>query len=80
LKKPVDSSDREETLWPKMIRKGTSDNVVGTCIEETYNRVKFRERCGEDIARSNVGIAGSNPTLGMDVCVYVYSVFVLSCL
>jgi hypothetical protein len=30
-------------------------------------------------ARSNGGIVGSNPTQGMDVCVCVYSVFVLSC-
>jgi hypothetical protein len=28
-------------------------------------------------ARSNAGIVGSNPTQGMDVCVYVYSVFVI---
>jgi hypothetical protein len=28
---------------------------------------------------SNAGIVGSNPIRGMDVCVYVYSVFVLSC-
>jgi hypothetical protein len=30
-------------------------------------------------ARCNAGIVGSNPTQGMDVCVCVYSVFVLSC-
>jgi hypothetical protein len=30
-------------------------------------------------AQSNAGIVGSNPTQGMDVCVCVYSVFVLSC-
>jgi hypothetical protein len=30
-------------------------------------------------ARSNAGIVGSNQTQGMDVCVCVYSVFVLSC-
>jgi hypothetical protein len=30
-------------------------------------------------ARSNAGIVGSNPTQRMDICVYVYSVFVLSC-
>jgi hypothetical protein len=30
-------------------------------------------------ARSNVGIVGSNHTQGMDVCMCVYSVFVLSC-
>jgi hypothetical protein len=30
-------------------------------------------------ARSNAGIVGSNPTHGMDVCVCVYSLFVLSC-
>jgi hypothetical protein len=31
-------------------------------------------------ARSNTGIVGSNPTRGIDVCVWVYSAFVLSCL
>jgi hypothetical protein len=30
-------------------------------------------------ARSKAGIVGSNPTQGMDVCVCIYSVFVLSC-
>jgi hypothetical protein len=30
-------------------------------------------------ARSNAGIVGSNPTWDMDVCVCVYSVFMLSC-
>jgi hypothetical protein len=30
-------------------------------------------------SRSNTGIVGSNPTPGMDVCVYVYSVFILFC-
>jgi hypothetical protein len=30
-------------------------------------------------SRSNAGTVGSNPIQGMDVCVYVYSVFVLSC-
>jgi hypothetical protein len=30
-------------------------------------------------ARSNAGIVGSKPTQGMDVCVCVYSLFVLSC-
>jgi hypothetical protein len=30
-------------------------------------------------ARSDAGIVASNPTRGMDVCVCVYSVFVLSC-
>jgi hypothetical protein len=31
-------------------------------------------------ARSNSGIVGSNPIQGMDVCIYVYSVFILSCM
>jgi hypothetical protein len=30
-------------------------------------------------ARSNTGVVGSNPTQGIDVCVCVYSVFVLFC-
>jgi hypothetical protein len=30
-------------------------------------------------ARSNAGIMGLNPNQGMYVCIYVYSVFVLSC-
>jgi hypothetical protein len=31
------------------------------------------------MARSNAGIVGSNTTQGTDICVCVYSVFVLSC-
>jgi hypothetical protein len=31
------------------------------------------------LARLDAGIVGSNPTRGMDVYVYVYSMFVLSC-
>jgi hypothetical protein len=31
------------------------------------------------LARLDAGIVGSNPTRGMDVYVYVYSLFVLSC-
>jgi hypothetical protein len=34
---------------------------------------------GMNCLRSNTGIVCSNPTQGMDVCVFVYSVFVLSC-
>jgi hypothetical protein len=30
-------------------------------------------------ARSNAGIVGSNPTQGMDVCVWVYCVYVVLC-
>jgi hypothetical protein len=30
-------------------------------------------------ARSNTGIVGSNPSRDMDICLCVYSVFVLSC-
>jgi hypothetical protein len=30
-------------------------------------------------AGSKAGIVGSNPTQGLDVCVWVYYVFVLSC-
>jgi hypothetical protein len=36
-----------------------------------------RSKAWTVFARSNTGIVGSNPTQGMDVC--VYSVFVLSC-
>jgi hypothetical protein len=32
------------------------------------------------VARSNAGIVGSNPTQSIDVCVCVYSMFVLSCM
>jgi hypothetical protein len=31
------------------------------------------------LARLDAGIVGSNPTRGMDVYVYVYSMFVLPC-
>jgi hypothetical protein len=37
-----------------------------------------RSKAWTVFARSNAGIVGSNPTEGMDVCVRVYSVFVLS--
>jgi hypothetical protein len=48
----------------------------------TYNvpiPVAARFKAWTVFARSNAGIVGSNPTQGMDVCVYIYSVFVLSC-
>jgi hypothetical protein len=38
-----------------------------------------RSKAWTVFTRSNAGIVGSNPTQGMDVCVCVYSVFVLSC-
>jgi hypothetical protein len=41
--------------------------------------VATRTKAWTGFARSNTGIVGSNPTWGMDVCVCVYSVFVLSC-
>jgi hypothetical protein len=39
--------------------------------------VAVRSKAWTDFARSNAGIVASNPTQGMDIC--VYSVFVLSC-
>jgi hypothetical protein len=44
---------------------------AGTVAARSQARIVF--------ARANAGIVGSNPTQGMDVCVCVYSVFVLSC-
>jgi hypothetical protein len=41
--------------------------------------VAARSKAWTVFVRSNTGIVGSNSTQGMDVCVYVYSVFVLSC-
>jgi hypothetical protein len=41
--------------------------------------VAARSKAWTVLAHSNTGIMGSNPTQGMDVCVCVYSVFVLSC-
>jgi hypothetical protein len=41
--------------------------------------VAARSKAWTAFARSKTGILGSNPTWGMDVCVCVYSVFVLSC-
>jgi hypothetical protein len=38
-----------------------------------------RSKAWTVFARSNSGIAGSNPTQGMDVCMCVYFVFMLSC-
>jgi hypothetical protein len=47
-----------------------------------FVKVQFmvaRSKAWTVFAFSNVGIVGSNPSEGMDVCVCVYSVFVLSC-
>jgi hypothetical protein len=41
--------------------------------------VASRSEAWNVFARSNAGIVGSNPTQGMDVCVWVYFVFMLSC-
>jgi hypothetical protein len=41
--------------------------------------VAARSKAWTVFVRSNAGIVGSNPTQGMDVCAWVYSVFVLSC-
>jgi hypothetical protein len=41
--------------------------------------VAARSKAWTVFARSNAGIVGSNPAQGIDVCVCVYSVFVLSC-
>jgi hypothetical protein len=40
-------------------------------------KVAARSKAWTIFVRSNAGIVGSNPTEGMDVCVCVYSVFVL---
>jgi hypothetical protein len=41
--------------------------------------VTVRSKAWTAFARPNAGIVGSNPIQGVDVCVCVYSVFVLSC-
>jgi hypothetical protein len=41
--------------------------------------VAARSKAWIVFARLNAGIVGSNPTQGLDVCVCVYSEFVLSC-
>jgi hypothetical protein len=41
--------------------------------------VAARSKAWTVFACSNAGIVDSNPTQGMDVCVCVFSVFVLSC-
>jgi hypothetical protein len=38
-----------------------------------------KSKAWTDFARSNAGIVGSISTQGMDVCMCVYSVFVLFC-
>jgi hypothetical protein len=38
--------------------------------------VAARSKACTVFAHSNAGIVGSNPTQGMEICVYVYSVFV----
>jgi hypothetical protein len=41
--------------------------------------VASRSKAWTGFARSNTGLVDSIPTWGMDICVYVYYVFVLSC-
>jgi hypothetical protein len=41
--------------------------------------VVARSKARTVFARSNTGIVGSYPIQGMNICVCVYSVFVLSC-
>jgi hypothetical protein len=50
-------------------------SVVIICADQGAARSKARTV----FASSNSGMVGSNPTQGMDVCVCVYSAFVLSC-
>jgi hypothetical protein len=49
---------------------------VTDCLPVT---VTARSKAWTVFARSDAGIVGLNPSQGIDVCVCVYSVFVLSC-
>jgi hypothetical protein len=49
------------------------------CIADVPVTVVARSKAWTVFARSNVGMVGSNSTQGMDICMCVYSVFVLSC-
>jgi uncharacterized membrane protein len=48
-------------------------------IENMPITLVARSKAWTVFARSNAGIVGSNPAWGMDVCVCIYSVFVLAC-
>jgi hypothetical protein len=79
------------TTWPQkrcqcgtLVRKAMKPRVPWKhAIYEWLNNHRLLEEVPEQskarnvFARSNIGIMGSNPTRGMDVC--VYSAFVLSC-
>jgi hypothetical protein len=41
--------------------------------------VATRSKTGTVFARSNTGIAGSNPTQGMDICVRLFCDYVVLC-
>jgi hypothetical protein len=59
--------------------------LPSSCSNYTWCRVQVpitvaaRCKAWTVFARPSTGIVGSNPTQGMDVCICVYSVFVLSC-
>jgi hypothetical protein len=55
-----------------------SSLVLGE-VKSLSIKVAARSKGWTVFARSNAGVVGSNPTEGMDVCVRVYSVFLLSC-
>jgi hypothetical protein len=69
-------SERKKLLGGPRIRQ---DNSMKVYIRGMPITVAARSKAWTVFARSNTGIVGSNPTQGMDVYVWVYSVFVLSC-
>jgi hypothetical protein len=49
-------------------------------IFTTWKIFQVELKMADQSGRSKAGTVGSNPTRCMDVCVCVYSVFVLSCM
>jgi hypothetical protein len=54
-------------------------NTTTTTVIDTASNTTADHDGRAVFARSKAGIVGTNPIQGMDVCVYVYSVSVLSC-
>jgi hypothetical protein len=87
----VYSDESQPTLWRNMLPSSTGlklDIILiiksNTDIFTSYNTsmpitVAALSKAWNLVAQSNAGIVGSNPNLRYDVCVCVYSVFLLSC-
>jgi hypothetical protein len=65
--------------FPVNVIKALHSSQTCVIMKNWAITVAARSKAWTVFARSNAGIVVSNPTQGMDVCVCVYFVFVLSC-